>query len=70
MFLSGTGGMREDDVMTVTEVFYSMQEDKTYVVDVTYDLNENPIMEKEVGSYDGQPNESKTASMVKKGEQR
>lgn len=54
--------------MTVTEVFYSMQEDKTYVVDVTYDLNENPIMEKEVGSYDGRPNESKTVSMVKKGE--
>ena len=46
--------------MTVREVFYSMQEDKTYVVDVTYDLNENPLSEKMVGSYDGKPDEEKT----------
>jgi hypothetical protein len=46
--------------MTVREVFYSMQEDKTYVVDVTYDLNENPLSEKMVGSYDGKPDEAKT----------
>lgn len=46
--------------MTVTETFYNDKEDKTTIVDVTYDLNENPLLEKVVGSYDGKPNEEKT----------
>lgn len=49
--------------MTVTEVFYSMQEDRTYVVDVTYDMNEEVICEKALGSYAGQPDESRTLDM-------
>ena len=46
--------------MTVTETCYSQEADKTFIMDVTYDLNENPLTEKVVGWYWGKPNEEDT----------
>lgn len=52
--------------MTIRETYYSEATNKTTVIDVTYDLNENPLSERVVSTYDGKPTESKT-QMCRKG---
>lgn len=46
--------------MTVTETSYSQETNVTTIIDITYDLNENPLTEKVVGHYVGKPNEEDT----------
>ena len=46
--------------MVVTEVSYSEKDDKTFIMDVTYDMFDVPIKEKVVGWYWGKPNEDDT----------
>ena len=46
--------------MTITETCYSEKDDKTFIMEVTYDLHENPLMERLVGWYYGKPNEDDT----------
>lgn len=46
--------------MTTTEVCYSEKDDRTFIMDVTYDMFDVPIKEKCVGWYWGKPNEVDT----------
>lgn len=46
--------------MVATETCYSEKDDKTFIFDVLYDYNENPVKETLTGWYWGQPNEENT----------